>query len=84
MPHEVVDQPVIHAIHPCDPEEIDFYESNLYTPSQAERLPWSARSIIYCPTVVAGFVALLVKQHDIGKSLPRELLLDLAPLLLSH
>ena len=67
----------LYAIHPCSPEEIDFYESNLYSSPQAERLPCSARSIIYCPTVVAGFVALLVKQHAIGKSLPREFLLDL-------
>jgi hypothetical protein len=73
----------LYAVHPCDPEEIDFYESNLYSSSQAERLPCSARSIIYCPTVVAGFVALLVKQHATGKSLPRELLLDLPSLRLS-
>ena len=67
----------LYTIHPCRPEEIDFYEANLYSSSQAERLPCSARSIIYCPTVVAGFVALLVKQHAAGKSLPCELLLDL-------
>jgi hypothetical protein len=74
----------LYTIHPCNADEVDFYEQNLYVSSQAEGLPCSARSIIYCPTVVAGFVALLVKQHAIGKSLPRELLLDLASLLLSH
>jgi hypothetical protein len=70
----------LYAVRPCDPEEIDFYEANLYSSAQAERLPCSARSIIYCPTVVAGFIALLVKQHAIGKSLPREFLLDLPSL----
>jgi len=69
----------LYAVRPCDPEEIDSYEANLYSSSEAERLPCSARSVIYCPTVVAGFVALLVKQHSTGKSLPRELLLDLPP-----
>jgi hypothetical protein len=67
----------LYTIHPCSPGEIDFYQSNLYSSSRAERLPCSARSIIYCPTVVAGFIALLVKQHAIGKPTPRELLLDL-------
>jgi hypothetical protein len=67
----------IYAIHPCNADEVDFYECNLYTASEAERLPCSARSVIYCPTVVAGFVALLVKQHMTGKPLPYELLLDL-------
>jgi hypothetical protein len=73
----------LYATHPCRPEEIDFHEANLYSSAQAERLPCSARSIIYCPTVVAGFIALLVKQHAIGKSLPRELLLDLPSFTLS-
>jgi len=67
----------IYATHPCDPEEIDLYEQNLYRSSEAERLPCSARSIIYCPTVVAGFIALLAKQCASGEPIPRELLLDL-------
>jgi hypothetical protein len=67
----------IYTIHPCNADEVDFYEQNLYSSAQAERLPCSARSVIYCPTVVAGLVALLVKQHAIGRSLPREFLLDL-------
>jgi len=67
----------IYTVHPCNADEVDFYEANLYSSAQAERLPCSARSIIYCPTVVAGLVALLVKQHATAKSPPRELLLDL-------
>ena len=67
----------IYAIHPCDPEEIDFYEQNLYTSSEAEQLPCSARSIIYCRTVVAGLIAVLIKRYAAGSALPYELLLDL-------
>lgn len=84
MAHEVVDDAVFDAIHPCNADEVDFYEQNLYSPSEAERLPCSARFIVYSPTIVAGFIALLVKQHGTGKSLPREVLLDLRSLLLSH
>ena len=70
----------IYAIRPCDPEEIDFYESNLYSSADAERLPCSARSIIYCPTVVAGLVALLVKGFALGDHLPVEILFDVPSL----
>jgi hypothetical protein len=35
-----------------DVEEADFYEENLYGNDESEHLPCSARSIIYCPTVV--------------------------------
>ncbi len=72
----------IYAIRPCDPEDIDFYESNLYSSSEAEPLPCSARSIIYCPIVVAGLAALLVKQYAAGLPMPGELLLDLPQFLL--
>ena len=73
----------IYAIRPCGPEDIDFYESNLYPSSDAESLPCSARSIIYCPTVVAGVVAVLVKQHAVGDRTPPEVLIDLAGLRVS-
>ena len=67
----------IYAGRPCDPEDIDFYEQDLYSSSQAERLPCSARSVVYCPTVVAGFIGSFVKDHATGQELPLEVLLDL-------
>jgi len=70
----------IYVIRPCDPGDIDFYESNIYTSSEAEPLPCSARSVIYCPTIVASLVALLVKQQATGRDLPREVLFDCASL----
>ena len=72
----------IYSIHPADADEVDFYEANLYPDDEAERLPCSARSIIYCPTVVAGLIALQVKSHALGTPLPREILLDLPRLTL--
>ena len=67
----------LYAIRPSDPDDVDFYESNLYPSSDAEPLPCSARTIIYCPTVLAGIVALLVKDFALGEPLPSEALLDL-------
>jgi hypothetical protein len=48
----------IYSIHPTNLEEIDFYEENLYSAEDAERLPCSARAIIYCPTIIGGLIAL--------------------------
>ncbi|MCD6298918.1 MAG: ThiF family adenylyltransferase [Deltaproteobacteria bacterium] len=72
----------IYAIYPTNIRDADFYEQNLYSNEDAEHLPCSARSIIYCPTVIAGYIALLVKQHAVGQPIPREVLIDLPNLLL--
>lgn len=72
----------IYRIHPTNIDEGDFYGGNLYDKGEAERLPCSARSIIYCPTVIAGIVALLIKQYAINRSSPREILIDLPNFLL--
>jgi len=72
----------IYTIRPVNVEEADFYEENLYGNDESEHLSCSARSIIYCPTVVAGFIALVIKQYAINHSSPREILIDLPNYLL--
>jgi len=72
----------IYTIRPMNVDEADFYEENLYSNDDAEHLPCSARSIIYCPIVVAGFIALVIKQYAINHSSPREILIDLPNYLL--
>lgn len=72
----------IYTIHPTNVDEVDFYSDNLYDNEQAERLPCSARSVIYCPAVIAGFLALLVKQYATNRRSPREILIDLPNFLL--
>lgn len=72
----------IYSIHPTDVEQADVYEQNLYSNDEAERLPCSARSIIYCPMVVAGYIALLIRKHATNQPLPWETLLDLPNFLL--
>ena len=71
----------LYAIYPND-YDVDLYEQNLYSGEDAEHLPCSARSIIYCPTVIAGYIALLVKQHALSRPITREVLIDLPNLLL--
>jgi hypothetical protein len=72
----------IYTIHPTNIDEVDFYSENLYNNEEAERLPCSARSIVYCPTMIAGLLALLVKQYALNQSVPREILIDLPSFLL--
>ena len=67
----------LYCIRPVDPDEADFYEQNLYPEGEAEHLPCSARAIIYCPTIIGGAIALLVKSHATGASTPKEILFDL-------
>jgi len=67
----------IYTIHPTNTDEGDFYSDNLYDNGEAERLPCSARSIIYCPTVIGGIVALLIKKYATNHPSPREILIDL-------
>ena len=67
----------IYTIHPMNIVETDFYENNLYDGDEAEHLPCSGRSIIYCPTVIGGIVTLMIKQYAVNHPVPRELLLDL-------
>ena len=67
----------IYTIHPTNIDEADFYSQNLYDSQEAEHLPCSARSIIYCPTVIAGVLGLLVKQYAVNYPLRREILIDL-------
>ena len=72
----------IYTIHPMNIEEVDFYEQNLYSNDGAEHLPCSGRSIIYCPTVIAGLVTMIVKQYAVNHPVPREILFDLPHLIL--
>ena len=67
----------VYAVHPTNMDDADFYEANLYSAEDAERLPCSARAIIYCPTVIGGLIALLVKSHAVGVPPVREVLFGL-------
>jgi hypothetical protein len=72
----------IYTIRPTNIDEADFYSENLYSNEEAERLPCSARSIVYCPTVIAGLIALQVKNFATNEPTRKEILLDLPGLAL--
>ena len=74
----------IYCVRPCDPSAIDFYEENLHPSSEAEQLPCSARSIIYCPTVMAGLITVQVKAYAVGQSTRQEIVIDLVNLVLQR
>ena len=68
------------GVHPTNMDDVDFYEQNLYSTEDAERLPCSARAIIYCPMILGGLIALQVKAHATGEIPAREILFDLPSL----
>ena len=72
----------IYTIRPTNVDESDFYEENLYSNDEAERLPCSARSIVYCPTVCAGLIALQIKKFATNEPTRKEILFDLPGLAL--
>lgn len=68
----------LHSAAPQDPDSAKRYEATLYPPAKAERLPCSARAIVYCPSALAAFVAAMVKRYATGQPVPAEAYLDLA------
>ena len=67
----------LYTLRPADLDAIDFFEQNLYSAEEAEELPCSARSIIYCPAVAGALIAATVKAHAMGQTVKRELLFDI-------
>ena len=67
----------LYALRPTDLDACEFLEENLYDSEEAEQLPCSARSIIYCPTVAGALIAAQVKSFAVGEPIHREVLFDI-------
>ena len=67
----------LHALRPADMDACEFYEANLYKSKEAEQLPCSARSIIYCPAVTGALISAQVKAYAVGEPVHRETLFDI-------
>ena len=67
----------LYALRPTDLDACEFYEANLYDSEEAEQLPCSARSIIYCPAVAGALIAAQVKAFTVGEPVHREVLFDI-------
>ena len=61
-----------------DLDACEFYEGNLYGSEEAEQLPCSARSIVYCPAIAGALIAAQAKAFAIGEPVHREVLFDIA------
>jgi len=72
----------LYTIRPTDADASALYEANLYTSGDAERLPCSARAIVYCPLVAGAVIGLHVKRHAMEQPIRKEVLLDLSTLAL--
>ena len=66
----------LYTLRPVDLDACEFFEQNLYGSEEAEQLPCSARSIIYCPSIAGALVAAQVKAFAVGESVCREVLFD--------
>jgi hypothetical protein len=72
----------IHSVHPCDPDEVKWYETTLYDDAQALQEPCTARAIIYTGFAIAAFIASQVKKHVKGEPLMKEIIFDMKTLTL--
>jgi adenylyltransferase/sulfurtransferase len=70
----------IYTVRPCDRDDIRFYEKTLYSDSDAQELPCTARAIIYNVFVVSGLMANQVKRCVCAQPRSREVIFDLATL----
>lgn len=66
----------IYAIHPFDPDEIELYEKTLYGSDEVEGLPCTARGVDFNCSGIADFIAAVVAAHVVGRSHPKEILID--------
>ena len=67
----------LYILRPVDLDACEFLEQNLYDTGEAEQLPCSARSIIYCPAVAGALIAAQVKTFAVGQPYQRETLFDI-------
>ena len=74
----------LYTLRPVDLDACEFFEGNLYDSDEAEQLPCSARSIIYCPSVAGALIAATVKTFAVGESVCREVLFDIPRMRLTH
>ena len=66
----------LYTLRPVDLDACEFFEGNLYDSEEAEQLPCSARSIIYCPGIAGALIAAQVKTFAVGDPIHAEVLFD--------
>lgn len=72
----------IHTVKPCDPSDVKWYETTLYSDEEAVEAPCTARAIIYCSFMIGALVANQVKKFARAEPLAHEVIFDLKTLTL--
>lgn len=67
----------VNVVDMANPQEKSFYEKTLYPSSEAEQLPCTAKSTMYCASLVAGFMSHQVKQICVGNKPKKQIDCDL-------
>jgi len=63
-------------VNPSSPDEIEFYESRLFSDSEAERIPCTARGIIYSVLTCASIVCDIIKRMIMREKMNKRFLVD--------
>lgn len=72
----------ICTVNPCDPGDIKWYESTLFSDDKAAEELCTAKSIIYNTLMIASLVSNQVKKKARAQSFAREIIFDLGTLIL--
>jgi len=72
----------LYSIRPCDPDDLTFYETTLYSDEEAVELPCTARAVIYTSFFVGAFVARAVAKFLKDGEIRREIVFDAKTLLI--
>lgn len=67
----------IYAFKPSNAIAVKDYEKRLPNDDDVDNLPCSARSIIYCPLIIGGIIARLVKGFVMDEEVPFKVLFDM-------
>lgn len=66
----------VHTVRPCDPGDVEWYETTLYSDEEALEAPCTARAVIYNVFGIAGFIGNQVKRFVRNQPYSREIIWD--------
>lgn len=67
---------LLYAVNPCDPDDIEYYESTLYSDEEARPLPCTASAVIDVGFMIASLVTRAVRKHYAGEQVERMIYVD--------
>lgn len=70
----------VYTVKPHDPDDIRFYEANLFPDAEMEQGVCTARAIMYNTMTIAAIIASQIKKFLKGEEYNREIIFDLATL----